>query len=441
MTSFDRFDRFERNLPGLFDELATARTPDYFDDILARTAATRQRPGWSFPERWLPMSALSQRLAGAPRVPWRLAAVVALLLVAAIIAILVAGGAGRQRLPAPFGVAGNGQVAYLDPAGQILLGDVVTGETHVVMASETAGNSRPIFSPDGTRLAYLRRDGAAVEIVIVKPDGSDLRVITSDPIPSPGFMAWSPKGDAIVVTHNPGTLELYATTGPNAPRDLSRQGDVGAVTIGNSGFLDRTAQLFRPPTGSELLFVNHHPDATLAAIKPDGTGYRELLNADSGLAYSALSAAQWSPDGSQVVVNVEFPVKEDWSHLYVLNADGTNLRPLQQSLDPLIGDGVPMWSPDGTMIAFQRWTAHADGDGQDFHKIVVVDVATGSSREVGRVSYNGYRSWEWSPDGKSILAVPDDGTSDVMIINAITGDYVTAAFSTDAEVSWQRTAP
>ena len=31
-------DRFERELPAALDDLADARTPDYLDDILGRTA-------------------------------------------------------------------------------------------------------------------------------------------------------------------------------------------------------------------------------------------------------------------------------------------------------------------------------------------------------------------------------------------------------------------
>ena len=56
-------ERYERRLQGLLEELAAPRTPAYFDDILGQVDRTRQRPGWTFPERWLPMSAVSQRLA------------------------------------------------------------------------------------------------------------------------------------------------------------------------------------------------------------------------------------------------------------------------------------------------------------------------------------------------------------------------------------------
>ena len=100
--------RYERRLPELLDELAAPRTPAYFDDILGQVGRTRQRPGWTFPERWLPMSAVSQRLAAAPRVPMRAVVVAALLLIALAIGLALLAGSQQPAVPAPFGPAGNG---------------------------------------------------------------------------------------------------------------------------------------------------------------------------------------------------------------------------------------------------------------------------------------------------------------------------------------------
>ena len=72
------FDRIERRLPELFDELAGAGIPDYFDDMLQRTTQARQRPAWSALERWLPMGVIARPLPIRP-MPWRLIAIAALL--------------------------------------------------------------------------------------------------------------------------------------------------------------------------------------------------------------------------------------------------------------------------------------------------------------------------------------------------------------------------
>ena len=100
----------ERHLPDLLSELSDGPMPDYRDDIVRRAAQVRQRPAWTFPERWLPMAIVTRRTV-APNVPWRLIAVAALLLVLAVAALALNAGVQR-RVPPPFGAAVNGQFAY-----------------------------------------------------------------------------------------------------------------------------------------------------------------------------------------------------------------------------------------------------------------------------------------------------------------------------------------
>ena len=61
--------RFDRALPEILEDIGAGPTPDYTELLLARTAATSQRPGWMVPERWYSMSAISERLTTAPRIP------------------------------------------------------------------------------------------------------------------------------------------------------------------------------------------------------------------------------------------------------------------------------------------------------------------------------------------------------------------------------------
>ena len=87
MTAFDRFDdRFGARLHDAIEDLASPQFPDYFDDVLAEAVAQRQRPAWTFPERWIPMSTLARRPAFVPALPWRTIGIALLLL-----ALLVAG--------------------------------------------------------------------------------------------------------------------------------------------------------------------------------------------------------------------------------------------------------------------------------------------------------------------------------------------------------------
>ena len=48
-------DRFARNLSAWLQEDGEHRVPDHLTEVLRADAATRQRPWWSSPERWLPV--------------------------------------------------------------------------------------------------------------------------------------------------------------------------------------------------------------------------------------------------------------------------------------------------------------------------------------------------------------------------------------------------
>ena len=170
---------FERDLPEMLAQLGSAPAPDYRDDIVQRTATMRQRPAWSFPTRRLPMPAIT---GGLPRVPVRVAAVVALgLLLLAILAVLAIGA--RPNLPAPFGPARNGLVAYARD-GDISVADPRTGKERAVVAGPET-DIRPIFSRDGTRLAFERKtpnDLRSGRIYVVAIDGSGLTEVTREPL-------------------------------------------------------------------------------------------------------------------------------------------------------------------------------------------------------------------------------------------------------------------
>lgn len=94
--------RLERNLPAILADLGAGPVPDYVDSLLARTARTRQRPGWVFPERWLPVDTATTNVVTSPPVRWRMIAIAALLMIGLVAgAVLVAGQLQRNSDATP----------------------------------------------------------------------------------------------------------------------------------------------------------------------------------------------------------------------------------------------------------------------------------------------------------------------------------------------------
>lgn len=81
--------------------------------------------------------------------------------------------------------------------------------------------------------------------------------------------------------------------------------------------------------------------------------------------------------------------------LYVMDAEGGNLRPLV-SLPDYTACGSPRWCPDGKKIAFDAWKAHEGEDYGDSH-VVVVDADGGSPQDLGPGAMP-----SWSPGGNRI---------------------------------------
>ena len=94
-------------LGAAFNEVGGQARPDYLPDIIAQAGRTRQRPAWTFLERWLPMDIAVQRQ-GVPRTVFVVAALA--LLVALLIATIAFIGS-RASQP-PLGAATNGLIAF-----------------------------------------------------------------------------------------------------------------------------------------------------------------------------------------------------------------------------------------------------------------------------------------------------------------------------------------
>jgi len=299
----------ERRLPTILADLSAAPYPDYTDALLARTASARQRPGWVFPERWLPVSTLTSATATLPRFPWRLVAIVALLIVAlAVGAVLVAGPRPRP-LPAPFGPAANGLIAY-SVDGDIYTADPVTGGAKAIVAGPEA-DADPVYSRDGTRIVFRReasepagRGSAPADLYVVGPDGSGLRKITPEPMRD-GLQQYSFSPDSSEV--------IFVGNGSNAGDVYIAKADGGGVRrleLGPDMAVGDPS--FRPPDGREIVFAGSpHGDTSevgIYVVKPDGSGLRSLVEPSRT---TATVHPLWSPRSEERRVGKE--CRSRWS--------------------------------------------------------------------------------------------------------------------------------
>jgi Tol biopolymer transport system component len=422
--------RIERALPRILEDLGAGVTPDYVDSLLGRTAATRQRPGWTFIERWIPVSALTERMATAPRVPLRAIALVALLIIAlAATAIYV--GSQQRRLPAPFGPAGNGVIPYVS-GGDVYVGDLATGATRLLVGGPDV-DVAPQFSPDGTKVAFARSSGVGLgpfDIYVVRDDGSGLKRITTSASDIVDY-AWTPDGRRLWVIH--------AVDSVNQLDLFDASGNASAERIAAAAGLDSLR--FRPPDGREMLFralVNGKYG--LFAMNADGTNVRSLSKplVPANLDMSFRNAT-YSADGSRIFFQhaVEDPsgAPKECCQLYVMNADGSDPHPFIANSGQA-WDGEAAVSPDGTRIAF--W--HNPNDGPAHGVAVMRADGTGRMIDTGP-PLSGTAHWVWAPDSSKILMFQDYGTTgQAFLLDPGGGPWTLVPWGSNGDLDWQRVA-
>jgi Tol biopolymer transport system component len=418
------FDRIEQRMPDLMGELAPARIPDYFDDLLRQSAATRQRPAWSSLERWLPMGTIA-RIEPARQVPWRPIVIATVLLLA--IAAAVALYAGTQRtvtLPPAIGPAGNGTI-LTSPNGDIAALDLATGETRPLLTDD-APDYGPVYAPDGRTFLFERR-GSAPGIWVANADGSNARRVFDSTGNEVTSSVWSQSGDRVVIVAQKGSSTLIALADPN----------------GGQPTLLQPAGRFRAaakPYGRDFLILS------LGLETPASNEFWKLDLQDPtnprslGASPHALNWISLSPDGSELVYATWEDGLNVGMNLRVLDLDTGEDRLITPTQNDRYGWQTPQFLPDGTTVIADRWTI----DGKYQLALVPADGSPGRGIGPVRDSESGGTTWIVSPDGKTVLATYyDNGVSDgkVWQIDVATGEGREIPGSERDDLTWQRVAP
>jgi Tol biopolymer transport system component len=438
MTMHD--EPFDRALPSLFVELASASTPDYLEAAIERASSRPQRPAWTYPGRWLPVDITTQA-APVARMPWRqlgMLALIGLLLAVAAVAYI---GSQRTR-PAPhFGLAENGAVA-MERDGDIVTVDHATGTVTPIITGPELDRA-PVYSRDGTRIGFERSvdvSGNSVLIMIANADGTGL--IQATPEPLSGLQSWtlSPDGrDLLLTTKDGGVSKL-------AELDVDGSGTPSRVEISPPATLDPDAPaIFRPPDGREILVVAWPAGSAtrgIYAVDPgSGTPLRTIVEPAGD---SDVCGANWSPTGDTLVYCAFNPLGDGPRfRAHVVSADGTG----SQLLNP--GPGVAYdgsqsdWSNDGTRLVVVRGEA-ADGTGE---RVLIMSVAGDAPPVEMACEPTGENKcadeWIWSPDDTMLLGVTslDDGSTQYQLADPDTGQVTQTNWTGTGEPDWQRSAP
>ena len=401
-------DRFGTTLSSWLREDAAHRVPGHLAETLVQTAATRQRPWWSSPERLLPMTTMTTgRVYARPPVFWF--ALIALLTLGIVGVGLLAGS--LFATPAPVGLPSNGRILVAD--GTTLVSYAADGTGREELLRTTSGASTLSISPDGTKVAFVVSAPSPKVRVVTIADGTsvEIGVPAADVLGEEG-VGWSPDGRTVVVAGRDGDrddLYLVATDG-------------SSVSTPIKGQLKPDAGVFQPaysPDGTWISFASTDSRTSftsLYVVHPDGSGLRDTQTESVSIGDSG--GPLWAPAAG------EHRIAYLTSHAGPLF---TRILDLDTGSDVEIGGGFwPSWSPDGTHLATCCTTVTdveaALAGGMSARTVFAEfpgncgdDPATWTGRSVCSAAV-------WSPDGqwligadiagKDLLVARSDGTGE-----------------------------
>ena len=221
----------------------------------------------------------------------------------------------------------NNQIYVMDP----------DGGNQVRVTYDTASDVDPDLSPNGQSIAFTSSRAGNNDIFLRDRWGGTTN-LTNNPA-TDEWARWSPNGKQIVFGSNRdgGVFEIYVmnANGSGTPRQLT-----------GTPVLSRYPSW--SPNGTQIVFRR---GIDIYTTNADGTGAPEQLTNEVAPSFAQMPV--FSPDGRYIAF---MSFREGYCSVFLMNADGSdpvNLTPIDPSVPPSIWcSRAPAWSADGQQIFF-----------------------------------------------------------------------------------------
>ena len=202
------------------------------------------------------------------------------------------------------------------------------GSDEVNLTNDPAEDTDPAWSPDGTRIAFVKASEGHDNVWVMNADGTGQTNLTPGAVTTGQANegtnpTWSPDGTRIAYASSQGEIWVMSADGTNKVNLTD--------TVPSAGVEIQPAW---SPNGTRIAYVR---GADIWVMDADGSNQTQLTMTTG--AGQDEKAPDWSPDGSQIVYG-------KGSSVWRMNADGTG------QVQVVANSVLPAWSPDGTRIVF-----------------------------------------------------------------------------------------
>ncbi|UCG43622.1 MAG: PD40 domain-containing protein [candidate division WOR-3 bacterium] len=234
----------------------------------------------------------------------------------------------------------------------------------------------PAWSPDGTQIAFVRRDSTGRGLYVIDSSGQNERLVLEGNWISPG---WSPDGRWLVFsTAYVGTIYKVKADSDS----LTRLTFEGSCFYPDWSVKNRIAydSNENDPKGANVLWL----------MDQDGSNRRDI--SEHGL--GEWRCPSWASDGSRILFLRYYPGGQPEPDLAIIDSAGTDQERLTNDSSDY---RRPRWSPDGRTIAVSRCVNYE-------YRLWILDLSTQHWTKLPTPHSGAYNAFDptWSPDGKRI---------------------------------------
>ena len=324
------------------------------------------------------------------------------------------------------------EIAFIS-GGDIWVAPVKGGEAHLLV-SHPADETRPLYSPDGTRLAFVSTRTGNGDIYVLTLATGDLKRITFDD-GLDELDAWSRDGKW-----------LYFSNGTN---DVGRKNDLYRVSAEGGTPMAVSADRFTnefqaapSPDGNTVAFSargvgdsqwwrngHSHLDESEIWVRHDGAAatYERLIDLNGRNAWP-----MWMPDGRQLYfMSDRGGAQNIWTLTTGARAKQVTKFTTGRVLWPSIGY-------DGKAIVFERdfkiW--QLDTKSGEAYPLSITLVGSAASPEIQHLSLTQFSDLTLSPDARKIALI---GHGEIFVSSAREGGQslrVTRTPAAESQVTW-----
>ena len=276
---------------------------------------------------------------------------------------------------------------------ELVLVEIATKTQRVL--SSRRGVTMPIWSPDGSALAFLASVEGRAQVFVLPMSGGEARQVTFSPTGVQTY-SWRPDGRGFA----------YAALDEPAKKEGEDRFN-RAFEIQHNSFLQLEA-----PVPSHLWVV---PLDTGTACRVTSGSWSLPITYAPG---APPPPPSWSPDGRTIAIERRpnaYSGDFDQNTIHVVDVESGRMRPLTSRTHH---EAQPQFSPDGTRILY--WFPKG-GETRNNNEVVVAPASGGEGRSATSMLDRHILTASWTRDGQSLLLGASDGTKTGVWVQPIDG--------------------